>query len=136
MHNAASVAAVTSPSRIGVASRVSRTVGLVNSGQSVKALGAVRASAGLPSSQNVPVTTSANGNVPLGLLLSVNRPSGANVQASTAYADLETDLRTGNLAAAQQAYLRLQSDLLLTSPAPAAAASAAAAPGGQLNTVA
>jgi hypothetical protein len=56
------------------------------------------------------------------LLLSVGQPSAGNVVASLDYQHMRMALNSGNLVAAQQAYLRLQSDLLLSSPAQAATA--------------
>ena len=49
----------------------------------------------------------------MGLLESVTQPAASNAQAALDYHDLRTNLDSGNLAAAQQAYLRLQTDLLV-----------------------
>jgi hypothetical protein len=55
--------------------------------------------------------------MPLGVLLTVSRPAAGNLLAGEDYSNLENELRSGNLAGAQQAYLRLQSDLMLPVPA-------------------
>lgn len=51
-------------------------------------------------------------SVPLGILLAVPQPSASNTLATSDYHQLHLDLVTDNLAAAQQAYLRLQNDLV------------------------
>jgi hypothetical protein len=70
------------------------------------------------------------------MLLTVTRPATSSTLAGTDYADLQNALRTGNIAVAQQAYIRLQNDLLLTQPAQAAAASSVTPIGGSLNEAA
>ena len=52
--------------------------------------------------------------LPLTVLLSVNQPATSNGQATMDYQAMESDLRWGNLTAAQEVYIRLQSDLLLS----------------------
>lgn len=51
--------------------------------------------------------------LPLGILESANQPAASNFQANLDYDDLKTALQSGNLAAAQQAYMRMQSDVEL-----------------------
>jgi hypothetical protein len=68
--------------------------------------------------------------------LTINRPSANDAPASADYANLEDALRAGNLASAQQAYVRLQSDLLLAHPTQTALGSAVAATSAGLNVVA
>lgn len=88
------------------------------------------------SPQPTPYTKSSDGAVnshlPLGLLLSISPPSTSNAQASSDYVDLQNALRIGNLAAAQQAYIRLEGDLLSSQ----AGAGAADTAGRALNVVA
>jgi len=140
MH-AANVATVTSPNRIGVATMSSVPAVSVNAVKTAKSTGAVLPSAVVQPAPNAPSTTQPN--LPLGLLLTVNRPTVNDAPASADYADLQSALRTGNLASAQQAYLRLQSDLILAHPTQTAtgngvtpAASPVAATGSGLNVVA
>jgi hypothetical protein len=71
--------------------------------------------------------------LPLGLLMSVSQPSGSNFQAGVDYAELRNALRSDNLAAAQQAYTRLQSDLLLVNPSNSAATNNSTGSSGHLN---
>ena len=76
--------------------------------------GAVRQSAVLSSAQNAqsaPVTQATD--LPLGLLQSVIQPPASNPQANLDYQNLRTALDSDNLTAAQQAYLRLQTDLYM-----------------------
>jgi hypothetical protein len=63
--------------------------------------------------------------------LSVNRPASQDIQASSDYDTMQNALRSNNLTAAQQAYLRLQNDLVLAQSAPAALP-----PAGSLDTTA
>jgi len=72
--------------------------------------------------QNAVVTSSAQGasaatamptDLPLGLLQSVGQPPASNAQANLDYSALRTALDADNLTAAQQAYLRLQTDLYM-----------------------
>jgi len=52
-------------------------------------------------------------DLPLGLLQSVGQPPASNAQANLDYSALRTALDADNLTAAQQAYLRLQTDLYM-----------------------
>lgn len=52
-------------------------------------------------------------DLPLGLLQSVSKPDTKNGQATLDYQTLRLALESGNMTAAQQAYLRLQNDLSL-----------------------
>ena len=52
-------------------------------------------------------------DLPLGLLQSVSQPPSSNAQASLDYQDMRTALNADNLTAAQQAYMRLQTDLYM-----------------------
>lgn len=119
MSSAVSVAAVAAPSRSGATSWVAQTARA-----SVTQTAASSVAQPVEARNNVPQTVSvkaapspASGSVdprlPLGLLLSTASPPSGNVMASSDYSDMETALRSDNLAAAQQAYLRLQSDLQL-----------------------
>jgi hypothetical protein len=76
-------------------------------------------------------TSSASSRLPLGLLLSVSPPPSSNASASSDYVKMQDALRTNNLAAAQQAYQSLQSDLTLD---PAALAATTTAETGKLAT--
>lgn len=136
MHSAASVTSVTSPIRIGAAFRVSLASSTVKTVQSVKVGANSRPStrANLPTAPSARSTMSSS--LPLGMLLTVTRPATSSTLAGTDYADLQNALRTGNIAVAQQAYIRLQNDLLLTQPAQAAAASSVTPIGGSLNEAA
>ena len=74
--------------------------------------GAVRQSAVLPSAQNAPAVVQTT-DLPLGLLQSVIQPPASNAQANLDYSELRTALDADNLTVAQQAYLRLQTDLYM-----------------------
>jgi len=134
MYGAVSVAAVTSPNRIGAAALSSAPTGAAAAAKVVKVTGAGRLAGGSAAAHATTATTQPN--LPLGLLLSTARPSATNSSAGTDYADLQNALRAGNLSAAQQAYRRLQNDLLLALPTRVASESTAASSGGGLNTVA
>jgi hypothetical protein len=68
--------------------------------------------------------------------MSVSRPTTNNTEATADYQDLQSALRIGNLAVAQQAYVRLQSDLVLAQSAPAAAGITAGGASAVLNATA
>lgn len=74
----------------------------------------------------------------MGLLLSVAQPSGSNRRADLDYQALRIALQSDNITAAQQAYVRLQSDLLLFHSASAQPTQGSGVAGGssQLNTTA
>ena len=74
--------------------------------------GTVRQSAVLPSAQNAQAVIQ-NTDLPLGLLQSVAQPPSSNSQANLDYSEMRTALNSDNLTAAQQAYLRLQTDLYM-----------------------
>ena len=89
--------------------RVSTRSAAVRSVQPAKSSGAV-----LPSAQSTqPAPVAQTTDLPLGLLQSVAQPPASNAQAGLDYHDLRTALDSDNLAAAQQAYLRLQTDLYM-----------------------
>jgi hypothetical protein len=96
---------VTSPGSAGSPAPAVKTNG---------ANGVARQAGGIPAAQ--PLPAAAQTNLPLGLLQSVNQPPANNATASLDYHDLRIALQSGNLAAAQQAYLRLQNDLTLPYP--------------------
>ena len=73
---------------------------------------AVRQGAVLPSAQNTQAVAQTT-DLPLGLLQSVLQPPASNAQANLDYLNLRTALDADNLTAAQQAYLRLQTDLYM-----------------------
>ena len=137
MYHAASVTTATSPMRIGVASLASSPAGSVNAVKAAKVdktVDAAHPSAVQRAAPSAPSSTQPN--LPLGLLLTVNRPSASDAPASGDYADLENALRAGNLASAQQAYVRLQNDLVLAHPTQTASGSAVAATSASLDVVA
>ena len=74
--------------------------------------GAVRQSVVLPSAQNAQAVVQTT-DLPLGLLQSVIQPPASNPQANLDYSEMRTALNSDNLTAAQQAYLRLQTDLYM-----------------------
>jgi len=138
MYHAASVATVTSPTRIGVAALAGSPAGSINAVKEVKAANAAHPSAVPRLVPSAPATAPSpvQPNLPLGLLLTVNRPSANDAPASADYADMELALRAGNVASAQQAYVRLQSDLLLAHPTQTATGSAISPTNAGLNVVA
>jgi hypothetical protein len=73
--------------------------------------------------------------IPLGVLLSVSRPPSSESMASTDYQAMELALRADNIAGAQQAYQRLQNDLVLAQTSDAGTSSASA-PNSALNAIA
>ena len=96
--------------------RVNTQGAAVRATQTVKASGAVKQGAVLPFSsvqnaQSAPVAQTTD--LPLGLLQSVVQPPASNAQAGLDYHDLRTALDSGNVNAAQLAYLRLQTDLYM-----------------------
>jgi hypothetical protein len=135
MSGVVSVSAVSSSSRSEFASRVTVQAVPVNSAPAVKATRSVSPTHNAPAAQSMPSRASApvitQSNLPLGLLLTVRQPTANNVQAGEDYQNLQNDLRSGNLSAAQQAYLRLQTDLLMTNSAATTASN-----GGALNATA
>lgn len=76
------------------------------------------------------INSSTAQGVPVSLLMSVSRPTGNNMRANLDYEALKEAMGSGNLTAAQQAYVRLQTDLLL------ATGGNAATGGNQLNATA
>jgi len=117
------VAPVSSSRRPQAVTRVSNPVAAASSVRGVKAVGNTQASSSSSFAQSVPQIIGPN--LPVGLLLSTNRPAASNSTANTDYDQMQNDLRAGNVAAAQQAYLRLQTDLLMTQNAPATTGAAA-----------
>jgi hypothetical protein len=75
--------------------------------------GAARQSTVLSSAQNTSSAQTTTSDLPLGLLQSVVQPPSSNSQASLDYSEMRTDLDSNNLTAAQQAYLRMQTDLYM-----------------------
>ena len=142
MSSAASVTAISTPSRSGSATPVAQsdsapTAPSVHSAQPVKAKDTVRQNVSTQAAASAsPPTASANPNLPLGLLLSVGPPPSGNSVASSDYVAMQNALRTDNLVAAQQAYMRLQSDLQMDPTAEPATGAATSAQGGVLNVVA
>ena len=116
MSRVASVDSATSPYQTRPAYSVVEQSGPVQLARSVQAIGSALPPSHLPAVQKT--LTSLQQNLPLGLLLSVGQPSGSNNQANTDYQSLRNALFSGNLAAAQKAYSRLQSDLEMTPPTP------------------
>jgi hypothetical protein len=72
-----------------------------------------------------PLSQSQSQGVPLGVLQTVSAPASSDMVASLDYHDMRMALQSGNLATAQQAYLRLQGDLNLHQAAAITAASSA-----------
>jgi hypothetical protein len=120
MNAVSSVVAVASPRVAAPAYRAVVQRSSVSSAPPVKSTGSLRQPTGLSAAQNS--QPSAPQSLPFGLLESASQPSANNVQASLDYDDLRTALTSGNLTAAQQAYLRMQSDLLMSHPAAAGVA--------------
>jgi hypothetical protein len=104
------------------------------------AVEAVKAGSRAPKSGIVPPAQTAptvpQQNVPLGLLLTISPPTANNIQATADYKLLRGALQSGNLTGAQQAYLRLQSDVLLAYPTQSAPQTAATLPGSHLSEAA
>lgn len=75
-------------------------------------------------------------NLPLDVLMSTSRPTAKSGPVVNDYEDLQGALRSGNLQAAQQAYLRLQHDLLLASPSEGTASTGTAGSSVSLDAVA
>jgi hypothetical protein len=114
MSGSASVAAIGAPSGISAARAVASAVS-VRFAQAVKAPSKASKNPTVQTAVSVPAPATAGANLlPLGLLLSVSRPPSTNATAGSDYAALQEALRTDNLGAARQAYLRLQSDLQVT----------------------
>lgn len=122
MHSVASVAPVGSSRQPQAVTRVNNPAP-ASSVRGVKATGNTQASSSSSPTQSAP--QSIGPNLPVGLLLSVSQPSSSNSTATTDYDQMQNDLRSGNVTAAQQAYLRLQTDLLMTQNAPVATEAAA-----------
>jgi len=119
MQNVASVAPVSSSRQSQVVYRVTNPVSTAASARPIQSAGNIQAVANTTSSHSASAATPTD--LPMSLLLSVSRPSSSNGSATTDYDAMQSDLRSGNLAAAQQAYLRLQTDLLMTQASSAAA---------------
>lgn len=124
MHSVPNVSPVSASGRGVPIHRASAST--VTSTQTAKPDAGVRQSGNLSVAQTPPANTQPG--LPLGFLLSVSRPASSNTVANTDYLDMQNALHSGNLAAAQQAYLRLQTDLLA-----AYSSAATAVNGGNLN---
>ena len=133
MSSVASATSVAGPYQTGSADRIVRPSGLVQTAQAVKRIGNGSQTSSVPTAQKVAANSPQT--LPMGVLLSVSQPSSNNSQADSDYQALRKALLSGNLAAAQQAYTRLHSDLVLTQP-PAAASQnfATTATGGKTTT--
>jgi len=118
MNTVASVSS--SPSGASLAFRAINWVASAATAQSVKQTGKTAPSQALPTSAGT--DSAAPQTLPLGLLLAVNQPSGNNFRAGLDYAALRNAIKSNDLTAAQQAYGRLQSDLLFGSPSNSAEA--------------
>lgn len=108
--------------------------------QSAAAVSAAQSAAQSAATQSTSAAATENSennpNLPLGLLLSVSPPSAGNTSASSDYVVLQDALRSGNLAAAQQAYMRLQDDLQLDGAKAALTAAATATKSNPLDVTA
>ena len=136
MSTVASVSSATSPYAAFSAYRVSNQSSPVSSVQSTKT--AINVGQNVATTRSAPATTQAG--LPEGLLRSITAPASSNSQATVDYRALRTALQSGNLAAAQQAYTRLQIDLQLTYSGSASSQSSASAAthdsGSALNSIA
>jgi hypothetical protein len=115
MYAVASIASVAGPSGTLSAYRVATQWIPADRTQPVKNNGVVRQSRGLSLAKTV--QPAAQQTVPLCLLLSASQPPANDIQAIFDYHDLRTALQSGNLTVAQQAYQRLQNDLMMADPA-------------------
>jgi hypothetical protein len=129
VHTVASVSS--SPSGTLSAIRAINWIGAVYSSLTVKSAGKTSQAKALPVSSST--APSGPQTLPLGLLMSVGQPSGGNARAGLDYAVLRNALRSDNLTAAQQAYTRLQSDLLLGNSANSTTADNVAGGSGHLD---
>jgi len=91
----------------------SGTAHLVPAAEASKKTVTPLATAPPPAAQNAATAATKQTTLPLTMLLSVNQPANSNAQATMDYQVMQSDLRWGNLSAAQEVYNRLQSDLLL-----------------------
>jgi hypothetical protein len=105
------VTAITRLAQAAAAYRVNRLPAASRSNPSAKPARSAAASASPAAAQSTASAGAAN--VPLGLMLSVSEPSASNKLATADYQDLRNALLSGSVATAQQAYLRLQTDLLM-----------------------
>lgn len=133
-HAVANVASVTSPLKIGFMALPASPVAATMPAKSTPKAMAARAT----TISTAPPSDAAGTqpSIPLGLLMAVQRPSADNATASTDYAALANALRSGNLASAQQAYRRLQNDLLLAGATLTASNNASAHAASRLNVTA
>ena len=128
-----------SPSGTSLALRAINWIASVYSTRTVKSTGKVNgkiagktvSSQVFSTAQNIAPADSQT--VPLGLLMSVSQPAGGNLPAGLDYDALRTALRSDNVTAAQQAYARLQNDLLLGSSSNFVAASNSMVGSGHLD---
>ena len=133
------VASATSPSRSvaayhSIVQSKSSSVNAVNAAESAKAANGAPKTGITPPAQTAP--TVPQQNVPLGLLLTISPPTANNIQATADYKLLRDALQSGRLASAQQAYLRLQSDVLLAYPTQSNPQAAAPQTGSHLSVAA
>jgi hypothetical protein len=120
MHPVPGVSAISSGSRVATAFVVSRA----NPTPRTPAAATVtRAPIASPAASNpassAAAAPAATTDLPMGLLLSVNPPAAGNSLATADYQAMRQALLVDSTAAAQRAYLRLQSDLLMGSSAAA-----------------
>jgi hypothetical protein len=123
MSSVVNVLSVTSPYKTRLAYPVVNPSGAVQMAQDVKNIGNALQSGNLKSAQKVLGTIQQN--IPMSLLLSASQPAKTNSLASTDYQELKSALVSGNLTVAQQAYIRLQSDLAMVHSIPAASTNSA-----------
>jgi hypothetical protein len=129
MNTVASVSS--SPSGTSAAIRAINWIGSLYSVQIVKPAGKASQAKAVSSAKGT--APSGPQTLPLGLLMAVSQPSGDNLRAGLDYAALRNALKSNNLTAAQQAYTRLQSDLLLGNSTTSTAADNLTAGSGHLD---
>ncbi len=141
MDPVASISPASSSLRTGALDRLENWPGsFLSSVKAVKSPSSVtsltNAALNPPTAKTVTVANPLTQDLTMGLLMSVSQPSGGNSDASLDYQSLRIALESDNLSAAQTAYERLQSDLLLAHPNQLVTTNHTSGNTGHLNTAA
>ena len=116
MHAVSSIAPVSGTRQSGAIYGVAVATARVTPAKANVASNRVTAPKNAPAAKPSQPATTSDPNLPFGLLQSATQPPASNAQASLDYDDLRLAMQSGNRTAAQQAYLRLQTDLSLSLP--------------------